>query len=367
MARVGKGLAIVVLGPRQVGKTTLMRTLFDPAEKKVKWFSGDDPDTREFLSNSTTTKLGALIGSFRFVVIDEAQRIENIGLTIKQIVDNFPAVQVMVTGSSSLEIANTINEPLTGRKYELHLYPLSFGEMAAYHGQLEERRLLHHRLIFGSYPAVVTHPGEEQELLQNLCGSSLYKDIFSHQQIKKPAILDKLLQALALQVGSETNRHELGQLLGIDPVTVERYLELLEKAYVIFRLPSLSRNKRNEIKNGRKIYFFDNGIRNAIIKNFNPPGLRQDIGALWENFCIVERMKSLAYSSVFVNRFFWRTHDQQELAYIEERAGSLNAVEFKWNPNKKRSVPRSFAEAYPQSTSKTVTPENYAEFVEGAD
>jgi uncharacterized protein len=361
--RMDKGLAIIVLGPRQVGKTTLMKLLFAPDAKGVKWFSGDDPDTRELFSNTTATKLWALIGSWQYIIIDEAQRIENIGLSVKQMVDNFPSVQVIVTGSSSLEIANTVNEPLTGRKYELNLFPLSFGEMSAHHGAMEEKRLLHHRLVFGYFPAVVTNPGEEQELLQNLCNSYLYKDIFSYQQVKKPAVLEKLLQALALQLGSETNRHELGQLLGLDPITVERYMDLLEKAYVIFSIPSLSRNMRNEIKKGRKVYFYDNGVRNAIIKNFNPPGLRSDVGALWENFCITERMKALSYSTVFVNRYFWRTHDQQEIDYIEERNGVLQAFEFKWNPNKKRSIPRAFAAAYPASSGTVVSTENVEEFL----
>lgn len=360
---MGKGLAIIVLGPRQVGKTTLMKSLFTFDSKQVKWFSGDDPDTRELFSNTTSTKLWAMIGTFRQIIIDEAQRIENIGLTVKQIVDNFPSIQVLVTGSSSLEIANTMSEPLTGRKYELNLFPLSFGEMADHHGSLEEQRLLQHRLVFGSYPAVVTHPGEEQELLQTLCNSYLYKDILAYQQVKKPAVLEKLLQALALQLGSETNRHELGQLLGLDPVTVERYIDLLEKAYVLFSLPSLSRNMRNEIKKGKKIYFYDNGVRNAIIKNFNPPGLRQDTGALWKNYCIGERMKALSYSTIFVNRYFWRTHDQQEIDYIEERDGSLHAFEFKWNPNKTRPLPRTFSAAYPESVGRVITPENFEEFV----
>jgi uncharacterized protein len=362
-SRIGKGKAIILLGPRQVGKTTLIKTIFPPNTSGIKWFNGDDPDTRVLFSNPTGTSLGSLIGTTATIVIDEAQRIENIGLSIKLIVDTYPGVQVVVTGSSSLELANTINEPLTGRKYEFHLFCLSYGELVKHHGTLDERRLLDHRLTFGYYPDIVTHPGEEKERLSELCSSYLYKDLLAYQQIKKPAVLEKLVQALALQVGNEVSYHELGQLVDLDPVTVERYIDLLEKAYVLFRLPSLSRNKRNEIKNGRKTYFFDNGIRNAIIKNFNPGSLRQDIGALWESFCIVERMKMLHYSNVFVNRFFWRTHAQQELDYIEERNGNLFAYEFKWNPKKKSRVAHTFLSAYPGSSVEVITPDNFETFL----
>jgi hypothetical protein len=362
-SRVGKGKAIILLGPRQVGKTTLIKSLFPPSAEGIQWFVGDDPDTRELLSNATSTKLGALLGKTTTVVIDEAQRIENIGLTIKLIVDSHPGVQVIATGSSALELANTFSEPLTGRKYDMNLFGLSFGEMVQNTSLLEERRLLEHRLIFGYYPEIVTHPGEEQELLFNLSASYLYKDILAYQQIKKPLVLEKLVQALALQVGSEVSYRELGQMCGLDPITVERYIDLLDKAYVLFRLPALSRNMRNEIKHGRKIYFYDTGVRNAIIKNFNPLSLRQDTGALWENFCIVERMKMLHYGMKYVNRFFWRSHAQQEIDYIEERDGKLFAFEFKWNPKKSRDVPKSFLNAYPGSETAVITPENFESFV----
>jgi len=362
-AHIGKGKAIIVLGPRQAGKTTLVKTMFSAADKKVLWFNGDDSDTRELFSNTTGARLGALIGNAAIVIIDEAQRVENIGLAVKIMVDSYPQTQVIVTGSSALELANTIHEPLTGRKFEFNLFPFSYGEMAAYGGELEERRLLNHRLIYGYYPEIVTHQGEEKERLLSLCNSYLYKDMLAYQQIKKPIILEKLVQAIALQVGNEVSFHELGQLVHIDPVTVERYIDLLEKAYVLFRLPSLNRNMRNEIKNGRKIYFFDNGIRNAIINNFNPPAMRQDAGALWENFCIVERMKALHYTAVSVNRYFWRTHQQQEIDYIEECDGKLSAYEFKWNPEKKKKIPRNFIAAYPESATDIITPENFDGFV----
>lgn len=354
-SRLGKGKAVIIVGPRQVGKTTLIKSMFGTAGITVRWFNGDDADTRELFADATSTRLGALIGNATTAVIDEAQRIENIGLAVKLMVDNHPETQVIITGSSSLELANTINEPLTGRKFELNLFPLSYGEMAAYNGAVEEQRMLHHRLIYGYYPDVVTHQGEEQELLLSLCNSYLYKDMLAYQQIKKPTVLEKLVQAIALHIGNEVSLHELGQLVRLDPITVERYIDLLEKSFVLFRLPSLNRNMRNEIKNGRKIYFFDNGIRNAIVKNFNPPALRQDIGALWENFCIVERMKALHYATFFVNRYFWRTHAHQEIDYIEERNGKFHAFEFKWNPASRSKLPKIFLAAYPESKTEIIT------------
>ncbi len=365
-ARLFQGKAIIVTGPRQVGKTTLIRQITGESPLKSRWFNGDEPDTREIFSQATSTRLKALVGDAVLVVIDEAQRIENIGLAVKLLVDTIPKVQVLVTGSSALELANTIQETLTGRKYDFHLFPLSFEELCEYTSAVEERRLLEHRMIFGYYPDIVVNQGNEIELLMNLCGSYLYKDLLAWQQIKKPMLLEKLLQALALQVGSEVTFHELGQLAGVDTETVERYIDLLEKAFVVFRLPSLSRNMRNEIKKGRKIYFYDTGIRNALIKNFNPLALRRDAGALWENFCIVERMKTNQYNLRFVNRYFWRTVQQQEVDYIEEFDGILHACEFKWNPKKKSRRTKVFARAYPGSILAVVTPENFMDFVTNA-
>jgi predicted AAA+ superfamily ATPase len=362
-ARLFQGKAIIVTGPRQVGKTTLIRHITEAGSHRTRWFNGDEPDTRELFSQATSSRLKALIGEASLVVIDEAQRIENIGLAVKLLVDTYPRLQVLVTGSSSLELTNTINEPLTGRKYEFHLFPLSYEELAAHTGALEERRLLEHRMIFGYYPDVVVHEGSEQELLMNLCSSYLYKDLLAWQQIKKPMLLEKLLQGLALQIGNEVTYHELGQLAGIDTETAERYIDLLEKAFVVFRLPSLNRNMRNEIKKGRKVYFYDTGIRNALLKNFNPLAMRQDTGALWENFCIVERMKTNHYGLRFANRFFWRTVQQQEVDYLEEYNGVLHAYEFKWNPKRKNRFTRTFTTAYPGSTTAVITPENFEEFV----
>lgn len=366
--RTGQGKAFMIIGPRQAGKTTLLKHLYTNKPDTL-WFLGDNPDTRELFSNITSTKLKTILGSCNLLIIDEAQRIENIGVTVKMVIDAHPDVQVIVTGSSSLELANTINEPLTGRKFEFNLFPVSYGEMVDYIGAVEERRLLEHRLIFGYYPDIITHNGQEQELLETLSSSYLYKDLLAYQQIRKPVVLEKLVQALALQLGNEVVYRELAEVLSTDPVTVERYIDLLEKSCVIFRLHSLSRNMRNEIKKGRKIYFYDLGIRNAIIKNFNPLGMRDDTGALWENFCILERMKTLHYQRFFINRYFWRTHAQQEVDYIEEYGGNLNAYEFKWNPRKKKSFPKSFLKAYPGSATHIISQDNFESFVlnEGKD
>ncbi len=358
-----KDKIICIMGPRQTGKTTLAKMICENSSLPHAWFNGDEPDIREYLSKSTSTELVSLIGQNRLIIIDEAQRIPDIGMTLKIIADTLPGVRVIATGSSSFELRNTVNEPLTGRKFEYTLFPLSYGEMARHSGIINERRMLEHRIIYGYYPEIINNPGNEKEILHILADSYLYKDIFSLGIIKKPPLLEKILQALALQVGNEVSFNEIGQLTGADSETVERYIDLLEKAYVVFRLNSLSRNARNEIKKGKKIYFYDNGIRNVIIKNFNPLSLRNDTGALWENFLVSERKKYIHYSKRHVNRFFWRTHSQQEIDYIEESDGILRAFEFKWNPKKKARYPKSFLTAYPDSVTSTVTIDNYEEFI----
>jgi uncharacterized protein len=359
-----KGKIILLIGPRQTGKTTLLKMLTESRAKEVLWLNGDENDVRELLTNTNSSMLNKIVGNKKkILVIDEAQRIKNIGLTLKLFIDNFPELQLLVTGSSSLELANELKEPLTGRKFEYKLYPLSFSEMVNETSFLEERRLLEYRLIFGSYPEVINSPGDEKEILNLLSESYLYRDLFALDKIKKPPLLEKILQALALQLGSEVSFNEIAQLTGSNPITVEKYIDLLEKAYVVFKLPSLNRNLRNEIKKGRKIYFYDNGIRNSIIKNYNLLNLRQDVGALWENFLISERQKRNHYNSNFVNTFFWRTHSQQEIDYIEEREGRLFAYEFKWNPKKKAKFPKSFMKAYPESKTTTISVNNYDDFL----
>lgn len=353
--------AIVLLGSRQTGKTTLFHQLFDASEN-VLWWNGDEGDIREALTNTTSTKLRTLIGKHTTLVIDEAQRIDNIGLAAKLITDNIPEVKLLISGSSAFELTNKMNEPLTGRKWEYQLFPLSYAEMSAHNGILEERRLLEHRMIYGYYPDVVNNPGDEQSVLLQLTSSYLYKDILMLENIQKADKLERLLQALAFQIGNQVSYHELGQVCGLDNQTVEKYIDLLEKSFVIFRLPCLSRNLRNELKKSRKIYFYDNGVRNAVIKQYNPQHLRNDWGMLWENFLVSERMKHLSYSELHCNSYFWRTHAQQEIDYIEDSNGLLSAYEFKWDQKTVRQ-PKAFRDAYTDSEFKVIHRENFYPFV----
>ena len=354
---------IILSGARQVGKTTIARKIADKSNMKTLWLNGDEPDVRKMLTDVTSVQLKALVGNHKLVVIDEAQRVTNIGITLKLMIDNLKDVQIFATGSSSFDLANLINEPLTGRKYDYFLFPLSFNELVNHTSLLDEKRNLENRLIYGAYPDVINNPGEEREILNTLSDSYLYKDLFAFEQLKKPAILEKLLQALALQMGNQVSYNELGQLIGADNQTIERYIGLLEKSYVIFRIGTLSRNLRNELKKTRKIYFYDNGIRNAIINDFSKLDLRVDVGALWENYLISERMKINHYSKRWVNTFFWRTRAQQEIDYIEERDGRLFAYEFKWNPKKKVRIPSTFTKAYPQAETEILSKDNYTDFL----
>ncbi|MFZ4056633.1 MAG: ATP-binding protein [Ferruginibacter sp.] len=358
-----KGRAIVITGPRQVGKTTLLEQLKATNQVKTLWLNCDEPDVRLLLEDASSTNLKALIDDYKLVFIDEAQRVKNIGLTLKLLVDNFKNVQVIATGSSALELANQINEPLTGRKWEYQLYPISTVELVQQSSLLEENRVLEQRLIYGYYPDIINNPSQATAALMELSNNYLYKDLLSLEAIRKPALLEKIVTALALQIGNEVSFSELAQLIGADRKTIEHYVQLLEKSYIIFQLGAFSRNIRNEIKKSRKIYFYDNGIRNAIIKNFNPLGLRQDIGALWENYLISERRKHLAYSKHFVNSYFWRTHAQQEIDYIEESGGIITASEFKWNEKSTKIFPEAFKKAYPQANFNVINKNNYMNFV----
>jgi predicted AAA+ superfamily ATPase len=355
--------AIILLGPRQSGKSTFIQLIKDQLKQPTAWWNGDETDIRSLLEHPTSTKLKSLIGNNKTVVIDEAQRIENIGICIKLITDNIKNVKVIATGSSAFELANNINEPLTGRKWEYHLYPLSFGEMVAHTNLLEEKRLLHHRLLYGYYPEIITSPGNEQALLKQLANSYLYKDILTWERIQKPDKLEKLVQALAFQMAQLISYNELGQLCGLNAETVEKYINLLEKAFIVFRLPAFSRNLRNELKKSYKIYFYDNGLRNTVINQFNPVNLRNDTGQLWENWFISERMKFLNNTQQHVSRFFWRTLAQQEVDYIEDIGGKITAYECKWNVKARGGVSRAFSGAYPKAVSHVVTPESAETFL----
>jgi predicted AAA+ superfamily ATPase len=358
-----KGKAIIITGPRQVGKTTLLEALRNDHKLNTLWLNCDEPDIRLSLENVTSTQLKAMIGKHLLVFIDEAQRVKNIGLTLKLLVDHFKKVQIVATGSSALELANEINEPLTGRKREYHLYPFSTAEMINSSSEREEKRLLEQRLIYGFYPDIVNDPGNAQRSLMALSNDYLYKDLLSLESIRKPALLEKILLALAFQIGSEVSFTEIAQSVGADIKTVEHYISLLEKCFIVFQVGAFSRNLRNEIKKGKKIYFYDNGIRNAIIKNFNGIQMRQDIGALWENFLMSERRKFNDYNNHFVNSYFWRTHAQQEIDLLEESGGILSVKEFKWNKLSKAKQPFTFSNAYPDSNFGIIHPGNYLDFL----
>ena len=353
---------IVLLGARQVGKTTLLSELQEGANKVLS-LNCDNVDDVLLLESKTSTELKYLLSSYDLVFIDEAQRVKNIGLTLKMIGDLKLKPQVVVTGSSSFDMANEVNEPATGRLIEYNLYPFSLSELAIETSEREEKRLLETRMVYGLYPEVVTEPGDAKRILMGLTDNYLYKDLFMYRGIKKPDLIQKLVRALALQLGNEVSYNELSSLLGVDRGTIETYINLLEKCFVVFRLDSFSRNLRNEIKKGKKIYFYDNGIRNAVLSNFAPLELRNDTGALWENLMVSERVKRNSYLGDFAQLFFWRTHEQQEIDLVEEQDGVLRTFEFKWNDKVKVKRPKSFVDAYPNSTYEVVTPENYWNFI----
>ncbi|MGB1316489.1 MAG: ATP-binding protein [Chitinophagales bacterium] len=360
-SKIHQGKAIVLTGPRQVGKTTLINTLLEKDEN-VLFLNGDDVQVRQMLEEANLQDVKRIIGKNTIVFIDEAQRINNIGLTSKLISDQLKNVQLFLSGSSSLDLNNNINEPLTGRKWEYNLYPISWSEFQEKLGYVDAISQLNHRLIYGMYPDVINNPGDEREVLQNLANSYLYKDILILANIKKPDILEKLVQALAYQLGQEVSYNELAQLLGVNKETIASYIQLLEKAFIIFRVNAFSRNLRNEIKFNKKIYFYDNGIRNAVISSFNNIELRNDKGALWENFLISERIKHLSYNKMYGSYYFWRTKQRQEIDWVEERDAKISAYEFKWNDKKKAKIPKKFIEAYNADT-KIIDRSNFVEFV----
>lgn len=358
-----KNKAILLFGPRQTGKTTLIKELLKANYQESLFLNGDDYDIRELLEKPNATKLKPIIGNAKILIIDEAQQIQDVGMVLKIIYDNFKDVQLIATGSSSFEIANSVNEPLTGRKLEFNLYPISFDEMCKHHGYLEEKRLINHRLIYGYYPDIVCNPNMAEKFIKELASSYLYKDILRLGGISKPALLENILKALALQLGSEVRYNELSQTLGSDKNTIEKYIDILEKNFIIFKLSGYNKNVRNEIKKGKKFYFYDNGIRNAIINDFNPSPTRQDIGALWENFVISERKKYLNNRDIDRKMFFWRTTQQQEIDLIEENGEILHAYEIKYNPKKTAILSKTFIKAYPKHTYDIINPNNLNGFI----
>jgi predicted AAA+ superfamily ATPase len=361
--RFNKRKALIVLGARQTGKTTLIKNIIAKSSIPSLALNADKPIVQELLTEPSLEQLKQIFGNSKLVFIDEAQRIKNIGLTLKIIVDEIPDIQLIVTGSSAFELSNTINEPLTGRKFEYQLYPISWLELVNYTNYIEALSQLKHRIIFGMYPDVINNSGNEKEILLNLTESYLYKDIIAFQQIRKPEFVQKLLQALAYQIGSEVSYNELATLLQIDRKTIIYYIDLLEKAFVIFRLPSYSKNLRNELSSKVKIYFHDTGIRNALIGDYRPFDNRNDKDALWENFLIAERKKANQYNLKYMKTYFWRTHQKQEIDYIEEADGHLFVYEFKWKPKAKFRIPKAFTDTYKNSTNSLITSENFHKFL----
>ena len=354
------GKATILIGSRQVGKTTLLKKVLKGTQHI--FINGDDPDDRASFSEINTEKLRRLIGKNQVVFVDEAQRIPNIGLTLKLITDQLKDVRLLVTGSSALEINDKTRETLTGRKREFNLYPISWEEYENFEGIRVAEKNLEDRLIFGMYPEVLYNPGQEYANLKELTTSFLYKDIFNISGIRKPEILERLVRALALQIGQEVSFNELSSLIGVDKLTIMRYVRILEQAFICFQLHSYSGNQRNEIKRGCKIYFWDNGIRNQIINNLNPVALRSDIGALWENFLVVERLKWQAIHEINATNYFWRTFQKQEIDFVSEGGGKVMAWEFKWNSKGKRSLPKNFLEAY-KATGFIIDRKNFRSFV----
>jgi predicted AAA+ superfamily ATPase len=358
-----KQKAIIVTGARQVGKTTMLKQLVNKTGLPFVFLNCDEANVRATLTDISIERLKSIIGSNKFIFIDEAQRVTNIGLTLKLVVDNFTDVQLLVTGSSSLDLAAGIKESLTGRKFEYHLFPFSVAELVDDTNVLIEEQALEKRLIYGTYPDAINYPGEEKELLLNLANSYLFKDILSLTGIRKPLQLEKLVQALALQIGNEVSYAELGQMIEADKLTVERYIDLLEQCFVVFRLGAYSSNLRNEIKKSKKIYFYDTGIRNAVIENFSMLGLRQDAGQLFENYIVSEYIKASNNKRKHAKYYFWRSFQQQEIDLIEEIDGKINAIEIKWNENKKVRFPSTFLDAYSTNETYVINRSNYTSFL----
>jgi predicted AAA+ superfamily ATPase len=357
-----KGKVLILYGARRTGKTTLVKHLLGKFSEKSAYINCELQEYKDALSTTNSGLLAEFIGNRELIIFDEAQHIANIGLVLKVLVDTFPQVQFIATGSSSFELSGMVSEPLTGRSRQFLLLPFSLEEIGQSLNPIQIKANLPNFLRFGLYPQVFNSIGDEKiEELAEISSNYLYKDLFQFEQIKKPDLLFKLLAAIALQTGSESSLNELAQTTGTNVHTVKRYLELLEKSFVIFRLNSFSRNLRKELAKSQKIYFYDVGIRNAVIRNFNEMNLRTDVGGLWENFCITERIKFNQNHRRFVNTYFWRTYDQKEIDYIEEKDGHLTCFEFKYAEGSLGKFPAEFSETYPNSSFKVITPGNFYE------
>lgn len=358
-----KGKVIVILGARQVGKTTLLRRIESKLTEPLLWLDGENADVQLLFHRFNSEKAKHIAGNHRVLVIDEAQKIQGIGSVLKIYADYHSNIQVVASGSSAFELRNILNEPLTGRKYEYQLFPLSFNEMVNHTDLLHEQRQLHQRMRFGYYPEIVTNTNDNERLLRFLSESYLYKDIFLFSGIKKPEKMLELLKLLAWQLGSETNYHELSKVLKIDNQTIESYITLLEQAFVVYKLPAFHTNQRNELKKSKKVYFNDLGIRNALINDFRPVELRSDAGVLFENFMLNEIRKQNMYSNYFANTYFWRNTQQNEIDLVLEKNNHLYLFEFKWNPLKKPRLTKSFSNIYSNYTYRVINPDNFGFFL----
>lgn len=361
------GKVTILYGPRQVGKTTLVSDFLALPETtpRQRFVNADELVYREILASQDRQRLGELLGDNLLLAIDEAQRVPNIGLNLKILADSFPHADIIATGSASFELANRISEPLTGRTLTYYLYPVSYGEIQATLGAFDAKAQLDRWLIWGGYPAIVVTEAVQlrEKLLGELVGAYLYRDLLELEGLRRAEKLVDLLRLLAFRIGQEVSLAELAANLALNRETVERYLDLLEKVFVIFKVRGFSRNLRKEISKTSRYYFYDNGVRNSLIQNFNSLALRNDVGQLWENFLMVERRKMLNYTGRSANGYFWRTYDQKEIDYIEEAGGRLLGFEFKWKGGLRKATQREFLAAYPGSEIQTITPDNFEAFV----
>ena len=364
---IERNKVLVIYGPRQVGKTTILQNYLETTSLQYKLDSGDNVRTQQILSSLDFNQILSYCEGYEMLAIDEAQGIPNIGKALKIIVDQIPGIHIIATGSSSFELAGQIGEPLTGRKKTLILYPIAQSELASIYNRFELKEHMEKFLIYGSYPEVIQADtnNKKAEIINEITNSYLLKDILAFDRVRRSKTLLNLLQLLAFQVGSEVSLNELANNLNVDIKTVQRYLDLLEHSFVIIRLGGFSRNLRQEITNKAKYYFFDNGIRNSLIAQFNPIKQRNDVGQLWENFVIIERLKKRTYLPIYGNNYFWRTYSQQEIDLVEDREGRLFGYEIKWSHKKSSSPPKDWSKAYPNSEYAIISPNNYLDFVLG--
>lgn len=358
------GKAVIIYGARRTGKTTLVKQFLQDVDEPYLLVSGEDITVQGYLASQSIEKLSAFVGANRLLVVDEAQKVPNIGANLKLIIDHIPGIRIIATGSSSFDLARAVGEPLTGRKTTLRLYPLAQLEI----GQIEERHQtdanLESRLIYGSYPEVVLSNDNRarEQYLREIVASYLYKDVLELDGIRHSSKISRLLQLMAFQIGKEVSYTELGTSLGMSKNTIERYLDLLEKAFVIQKLSGFSRNLRSEITKNSRYYFLDNGVRNALINNFNAPELRNDVGELWENYLVIERQKRQEYLGEQANNYFWRTYSKKEIDLVEEREGKLFGYEMKWGATRAKP-PKEWLEAYPNATWQLINRQNYLELI----